>query len=107
LKPIKWCVKIVRGGDVGRHLLGWFDTGRGGWVCLGLGERVSAGGTWWMLENAKKDEMFVSAEFAKKVSIGTENFVLNTVGCCGVSIGESLERKRSVRAVLIWAIVPF
>jgi hypothetical protein len=37
--------------------------------------------------------------FVKKVSIGTENFVLNTVDCCGVSIGESLEGKRRVRAV--------
>jgi hypothetical protein len=52
-----------------------------------------------MIENAKKGEMVVSTEFAKKVSMGTENFVLNTVGCCGVSIGEPLERKRRVRAV--------
>jgi hypothetical protein len=70
-----------------------------GGFALGLGEQVSAGGTWWMIENAKNDEMFVSAEFAKKKSIGTENFVLNTVGCCGVSIGESLEQKRRVKAV--------
>jgi hypothetical protein len=49
-----------------------------------------------MYENAKKGEMFVSAEFAKKVSIGTENFVLNTVGYCGVSIGESLEQKEGL-----------
>jgi hypothetical protein len=34
-----------------------------------------------------------------EVSIGTENFVLNTVGYCGVSIGESLEQKTRVRAV--------
>jgi hypothetical protein len=33
-----------------------------------------------MIENAKKGEMLVSAEFAKKVSIWTENFVLHTVG---------------------------
>ncbi len=46
----------------------------------------------------QKGKMFVSDEFAKKVSIGTENFVLNTVGCCGVRIGESLEQKRRVRA---------
>jgi hypothetical protein len=47
----------------------------------------------------QKGEMSVSGEFAKKVSSGSENFVLNTVGCCGVSIGESLEPKRRVRAV--------
>jgi hypothetical protein len=28
------------------------------------------------------------------VSIGTENFILNTEGCCGVRIGESLEQKK-------------
>ena len=49
-----------------------------------------------MIENAKKGEMVVSTEFAKKVSMGTENFVLNTVGCCGVSISESMEQKRRV-----------
>jgi hypothetical protein len=75
---------------------------------LELGKLVSAGGTWWMFENAKKGKMFVSGEFAKKVSmIGAENFVLNTEGSCGVSIGESLEQKRRVRAVQPWAIVPF
>ncbi len=37
-----------------------------GGFTLGLGERVSAGGTWCMIENAKKGEMFVSAEFCKK-----------------------------------------
>ena len=67
MKRIKWCVKVVRGGDVGRQLLGWFDTGSGGWVRLGVrrtGER--RGGTWRMIENAKKGEMVVSTEFAKK-----------------------------------------
>ncbi len=38
----------------------------------------------------KKGETIVSGEFAKNVSIGSENLVLNTVGCYGVSIGESL-----------------
>jgi hypothetical protein len=52
-----------------------------------------------MIDKSKKGEMFVSGEFAKKMSIGTENFVLSTVGCCGVCIGESLEQKRRVRAV--------
>jgi hypothetical protein len=42
-----------------------------------------------VFENAKS-ETSVSGEFAKK-SIGTDNFVLFTVGSCGVSIGESLE----------------
>ncbi len=46
-----------------------------------------------MFENAR-GETSVSGEFAKKGSIGTEIFVLNTVGCCGVSIGESLEQRR-------------
>jgi hypothetical protein len=42
LHRIEWCVKIVRSGNVGRHLLCWFDSGDGGWVCLGVrrtGER--------------------------------------------------------------------
>jgi hypothetical protein len=31
------------------------------------------------------------------MSFGSENFVLNTVGCCGgVSIGEPLEQKQRV-----------
>jgi hypothetical protein len=36
LLRIKWCVNIVRGGDVGRHLLGWFDTGVLGGFALRL-----------------------------------------------------------------------
>jgi hypothetical protein len=40
--------------------------------------------------------MIVSGEFAKKVSIGNENFVLNTVGCFGASIGEFLEQKEGL-----------
>jgi hypothetical protein len=28
------------------------------------------------------------------MSIGSENFVLTTAGCCGVSIGELLEQKK-------------
>jgi hypothetical protein len=34
LHCIKWSIKIVRSGDLGRHLLGLFDVGGGGWVCL-------------------------------------------------------------------------
>jgi hypothetical protein len=52
-----------------------------------------------MIENAKRVRCLCQLSLQKKVSIGTENFILNTVGCCGVSIGESLERKRRVRAV--------
>ena len=36
LNCIKRCVKIVRGGNMSCHLLGWFDAGNGGWVCLGI-----------------------------------------------------------------------
>ncbi len=70
-----------------------------GGFALGLGERVSAGGTWWMFENAKRLRFLCQVSLQRKVSIGTENFVLNTVGCCGLSIGESMEQKRRVRAV--------
>ena len=41
---IKWCIEIVRSGNVSRHLLGWFDAGVEGGFALGLGKRVSAGG---------------------------------------------------------------
>jgi hypothetical protein len=99
LHCIKWCIKIVGSGNIGCHLLGWFDAGGGGWVPLGVrrtGERRGGHGGCLKMQ---KGEMSVSGEFAKKVSSGSENFVLNTVGCCGVSIGESLEPKRRVRAV--------
>jgi hypothetical protein len=36
LNRIKRGVKIVRGCDVGHHLLCWFDTESGGWVRLGV-----------------------------------------------------------------------
>ena len=52
-----------------------------------------------MIENAKKVRRVCKVSLQKKVSIGIENFVLITVGSCGVSIGESLEQKRRVRAV--------
>ena len=51
-----------------------------------------------MFGNAKRVRQLCQVSL-QKVSIGSENFVLNTVGCCGVCIGESLERKRRVRAV--------
>ncbi len=35
LHRIERCVEIIRSGDVGHHLLGWFDAGSGGWVHLG------------------------------------------------------------------------
>ncbi len=110
LHRIKWCVKIVRSGNISCHLLGWFDTGGGEWVCLGFSQTgESRGGHGGCLRMQRsKGEMFVSGEFAKKVSmVGAENFVLNTEGSCGISIGESLEQKRRVRAVQTWAIVPF
>ncbi len=40
--------------------------------------------------------MIESGEFGKKVSIGSENSVLDAVGCCGVSIGESLGQKEGL-----------
>jgi hypothetical protein len=52
-----------------------------------------------MFENAKRLRFLCQVSLQRKVSIGTENFVLNTVGCCGLSIGESMEQKRRVRAV--------
>jgi hypothetical protein len=71
-----------------------------GGFALGLGERAGERkGEHGECLRMQKSETSVSGEFAKKVSIGTENFVLITVRSCGVSIGEPLEQKRRVRAV--------
>jgi hypothetical protein len=59
------------------------------------------------MENVVRAKGMTPPSLRGPPATGSENFVLNTVCCCGVSIGESLEQKRRVRAVKTWAIVPF
>jgi hypothetical protein len=50
----------------------------------------------------------VSGEYEKKRALEVRIlYSSNTVGCCGVSIDESLKEKRRVRAIFTWAKVPF
>ncbi len=70
-----------------------------GGFALGFGERLSTGGDMVDDLECKKVRRVCKVSLQKKVSIGIENFVLITVGSCGVSIGESLEQNRRVRAV--------
>jgi hypothetical protein len=48
-----------------------------------------------MFENAKMVRQLCQVSLQESEHLRLE-FVLNTGGCCGVSIGESLERKRRV-----------
>jgi hypothetical protein len=51
----------------------WFDAGGGGWVYLGVWQTGERRGDMVSVGECKKGEMVVSGEFAKKVSIGSEN----------------------------------